>query len=1259
MDKLKIISMNAQGLRDKNKRKDVFNFLKNKNASIYFVQDTHFTDEEMKTIYIDFGFTCYFNNNDSRSRGVATFISKNIDFNLSTEYADKGGNLLILDCRIDNKSLTLVNIYGPNKDTPDFYQHIKNKIQEFNNPCIMAGDFNLILNPSIDCYDYLHLNNPKARDAVFDLMLDSNLIDCWRDLNMEKKEFTWFKKNTNKKSRLDFFLISNSLMTYVNDAKIVAGYRTDHSIISLNLDLDKFKKGSSYWKMNNSLLKDPLYVQLIKDKILQVKIQYIDDKDNDTNINELTDEDIKFNINDQLFFETLLFEIRGQTICYSSRIKKKEQLKEDNLLKEINNLEKDIHINHASLEEKKKELRIIRDKKMEGIKIRARAKWIEEGEKNSKFFCNLENQNFVSKSMTKLINKNGTEVIEQSEIIEEVKMFYKTLYSKRDTLDIELETIIDPHNFKTLSNEDKSSLENIFSKKECLESLKKMKNNKSPGMSGFTVEFFKFFWIDIGTFLVRSLNFGLKKGELSTSQKQGVITCIPKGNKDKCLLKNWRPISLLNVSYKIASATIANRLKPLLSKIINEDQTGFVNNRYIGENTRLIYDLMFYTEKYNIPGLLLLIDFEKAFDSISWSFISKVLDLFNFGPVFKNCINTFYHNTESCCLINGHMSEWFYLQRGCRQGDPISPYIFILCAELLAALVRNNENIKGIKIHDIEFRISQFADDTSLILDGSEKSLISSLQTLKFYGRISGLNINMEKTQIVWIGKNKNSNVRLCPHLNLCWDNTFTLLGIKFSTCLKDIIELNYEEKICQIKTLLNAWSKRILTPLGKITVIKTLALPKINHLIFSIPNPNESMVKEIETLFFTFLWDNKPDKIKRATIFKDYIDGGLRMVNINAFIIALKSTWVRRMILDNKNYLKLVYILNAKISDFLKVGPDYILQNLEHVENPFWKEVLESYARCCLSITPSKPHEINNVNILYNKNIKVGGSSIKNKQFLKHGIHVINDIIDKEGSFLSFEQFKQKYGDIVNFLEFSSVIASTRKYINHLNISTDTKHPDPNISLSIATLLKSKKGCRHIYDRIIYADKNTLSTCKWTEDLHTNLDIKKDRIFHIPIKIKCDPMLQWFQIRINHRILGTNFLLEKMKIKNSNICSYCKLEPETIIHLFFNCPQTTTFWKDLEHLINSRCFETSFSICAKTIIFGDNRASDVLNIILIMAKYYIFKHKENSQPLSVDAFKKQIPKYYQTEKYIANSNMNIEKFNKRWLPFLNLINYC
>ena len=292
-------------------------------------------------------------------------------------------------------------------------------------------------------------------------------------------------------------------------------------------------------------------------------------------------------------------------------------------------------------------------------------------------------------------------------------------------------------------------------------------------------------------------------------------------------------------------------MKKILDNIINEDQTGFVANRYIGENTRLIYDVMFCAEKYQIPGLLLLIDFEKAFDSVSWTFIKKTLDFFNFGPTFKKWINTFYCNIESCCLINGHCSEWFYIHRGCRQGDPISPYIFILCAEVLASLIRNNKQIKGIQIGKFEYKISQFADDTSLVLDGSESSLSAALQTLTFYAEFSGLHINMEKTKIIWIGANINSDVKLLPHLNLCWDKTFTILGIHFCTNLNNMVKINYEQKIEEIKKMLMSWSKRILTPLGKITVIKTLALSKINHLILSIPSPDVRMIDKLQSIFF------------------------------------------------------------------------------------------------------------------------------------------------------------------------------------------------------------------------------------------------------------------------------------------------------------------------------------------------------------------------------------------------------------------------
>ncbi|WP_419623732.1 RNA-directed DNA polymerase [Thiolapillus sp.] len=152
---------------------------------------------------------------------------------------------------------------------------------------------------------------------------------------------------------------------------------------------------------------------------------------------------------------------------------------------------------------------------------------------------------------------------------------------------------------------------------------------------------------------------------MSVTQRRGVITCIPKEDKPKKYLKNWRPITLLNTAYKIASACIANRLKIVLPKIIHKDQTGFLKGRYIGENIRLLYDTLVYTEKEEIPGLLLLIDFEKAFDSISWSFMQKCLNFFNFGPNVKRWIRTFYKKYQHLCLCKRTLHEVVWcIQRG-------------------------------------------------------------------------------------------------------------------------------------------------------------------------------------------------------------------------------------------------------------------------------------------------------------------------------------------------------------------------------------------------------------------------------------------------------------------------------------------------------------------------------------------------------------------------------------------------------------------
>ena len=148
-----------------------------------------------------------------------------------------------------------------------------------------------------------------------------------------------------------------------------------------------------------------------------------------------------------------------------------------------------------------------------------------------------------------------------------------------------------------------------------------------------------------------------------------------------------------------------------------------MSGRFIGENIRLLYDIMMYTDINDIPGLLLLIDFEKAFDSISHEFIMQVMDFYNFGASIKLWVKLFYEDAFSCVLVNGHLTNGFKIERGCRQGDPLSPYIFLLCAEILSILIRKNSNINGVTVENDQHKIIQYADDTIITLDGSKEDL--------------------------------------------------------------------------------------------------------------------------------------------------------------------------------------------------------------------------------------------------------------------------------------------------------------------------------------------------------------------------------------------------------------------------------------------------------------------------------------------------------------------------------------------------------
>ena len=643
-----------------------------------------------------------------------------------------------------------------------------------------------------------------------------DLCDILRENNPETRLYSWRKFNSFKQARLDYFLVSEEIKVDIKDTKIIPGYRSDHAIVTISINKNDFKKDKPFWKFNNSLLKDIKYADEIKKVITENKQRYALPVYIMENIDNIPTDELAFEISDQLFFETLLMEIRGKTISYAS-FKNKSFLKEEAELNDrIKILEENLtESNVSELDESKNRLREIREHRLEGVALRSKVRWINEGEKPSSYFCNLENRNYLDKAMHFLQRPNGETVSNQTDIIKEVQDFYSNLYKKKDVKDIDLQTVI-KEAFK-LNETDRKELEGPITYQEALKSLKAMKNRKSPGADGFTVEFFKFFFGDIGNFLVRSINEGFEKSQLSVTQRQGVIICIPKEGKPRQFIKNWRPISLLNVSYKIASSCIANRMKIVLHKIIDENQKGFLKGRYIGENIRLLYDTIVYTEKNNIPGMIVSIDFEKAFDSISWSFLQKSLEFFNFGPKFCQWIKTFYTDITSCISLNGQYSPWFPIERGVRQGDPCSPYLYLVCAEILSLFLKQNKDIKGIKIRDKETLLSQFADDTTLYLDGSEKSFNEVMFILAKFSEISGLKVNTEKTQITWIGRTKACGVKYMRDKNFIWDpGIFSMLGIKFSVDIDTIPKLNYQDKLLKMKRILSIWKRRHLTPLGK-----------------------------------------------------------------------------------------------------------------------------------------------------------------------------------------------------------------------------------------------------------------------------------------------------------------------------------------------------------------------------------------------------------------------------------------------------------
>ena len=1258
-----MLSANCQGLGDAKKRIDVLTHFRESRANILCLQDTHWTEKIDKSLKRDWKDDIFYSGLKTNARGVAILIKQNFEYKVLSNYSDNSGNLIVVDIKINTNTFKIINIYAPNTDNPNFFENILKIIDNSQSDYfILCGDYNLTLNPTLDSYNYKTINNPLSRNVLLSALTSRNMIDYFRHFNPTTTRYTWRRRNPLKQSRLDYIIGPNALLDFIQACSIIPGYRSDHSFVEINLRFCDFIRGKGTWKLNCSLLKDKQYLIKINELINQEKIDYAAKVYNPVNINKISDNDLQLTIDDSLFLEHLLAKIRGETIKYSSQIKKKRITKLHEIKSKIESLEQTTNPDDLeSLAKYQNELIKMRAEDIEGIRIRSRAEWLIDGEKPSKYLSALEKKQCIDKTIKKLKKDDGTIITDQESILHEIEKYYQQLFMKDSTTNINtLNHLKQLQNFKKLSDHQATKLDLDLTIEELGKSLKKMKNGKSPGIDGFPCEFFKVFWDKLKYFILKAIKDIFNKNEMPHSLKQCLITCIPKGDKDRQnLKKNWRPISLLPTLYKIISSAIASRIKSVLPHIISKTQTGFLEGRSITENTRLIYDLMHYTEIKNIPGLLMLVDFQKAFDSVSWNFLNKVLNLFNFGENIIKWINIFNTNISAYVSQYGTLTKKISIQKGCRQGDPLSSYLFLICAQIMYLMLDSNEQLKGIQVNQDEVKLTQFADDTTLILDGSCGSLQAALNTLEVFGNLSGLKINTDKTQIVWIGKKRGSKEKLNVPCKLIWGAThFKILGIQMSTNLNSVVDINYNNIIEKLGNSLESWKKRYLTTYGKITVVKTFIISKFIHLFTSIPNPDKSILNKINNMIFKFIWDGKPDKIKRSTIISNPMEGGLKMIDLPSFVTALKLSWVRQFLIqENSQWKNLVNGTLFNIKKFLEMGTLWH-QNLKpKISNPFWHDIFSSWIEFQHKYKATSK-ESAACTPLWN-NPKISTTAIFNSNLYKNGCTYIADLCDTKYQIYDIPTIRRTYKTTPNFLEYLRMTKGLNNYL--ITLPENNRNIKPIQPLFTSLMNKYKKGSRIFYNTLIKKDHLEAPNFKfkWSSQLSksfTDSDWKK--FFNICHYTIHDNDLKWFQYKIIHKILGTNSLLFKISISTSNLCRACNEFEETDDHLFFTCRISATLIDELCILIHN-ITGIQLSPTLTEVLLGklDNtKTTSTYNIIFLIFKHYLFRTITTNTTPSLDGFLQKLKRIHNEQEYIAKIKSNIENFNKKWSVISSII---
>ncbi len=902
----------------------------------------------------------------------------------------------------------------------------------------------------------------------------------------------------------------------------------------------------------------------------------------------------------------------------------KVEVMENELKREAEKIESNPEQDKEHFVQIKAEIEEYEKGKSKGAIIRSRAQYALEGERSTKFFLNLEKKKQRKKHITELENEKGDRITDFVEIIREVEHFYKELFKKEGVKQECVEEVLNTVSAR-LSESEKNICERDIGIEEIKEAIKQTKKNKSPGSDGLTHEFYQTFVETVAPILWKVYRSMEESGVMPESMGLGVITILYKNKGSPLKLENYRPLSLLNTDYKILTKVLANRIKEVVGSIVSPSQAYSIKGRDITDTICTIRDVVEGMGKDGKGGLVLSIDLNKAFDRVEHSFIEQTMGKFGFGERIQKWIKLIYENAKSCVKVNGILTDPFPLERSVRQGCPLSALLYSITAEPLATLIKKDKEIKGIQIPNGGLSIiHQYADDTTFTVRDIE-SINKIRKQMEKYGKASGAKINVEKSEIMNIGGVMVEGSGVPFKIT---KDFIKILGVNVGGNAKEARDATWSGVLNKIKQVLQFWRLRDLRLRGKVVVVNSLLLTKCNYVMGVIDLP-DWVLNGIKEAVNIFVWGGKGVKISAKTLIADYSEGGLRLTDLNVKRNAIRVKTIKKYLCGKVEYGWKGY-MRKYLNEGGGCGEEGVFMVLKKPmigKMPlFYQEVFTAWAEFVVNVNYEceNINQVHNQPIFLNPRIRRGGKMLYNRLFMRAGVRKVKD--------LAYEYVK---GFLPNRAIYDCVVGWDDE-IEKAKVDGECE----NIKKSLPE--KWVGGIERETAKVgdwgmpeMYIVENERKKFLWEINVKTIYKIMVQREIKVPaseavwqrvfpglkektiwrnLNVKYNGLdCENLDFKLRHNRIYTKVVIHQINKNVSRECDICETEPETLMHIFFECKELEEFHAKIQKLIKDGMGkEVAGDEWKKLFLFGEctnykDKKVNLWNLILSNARYAVW----------------------------------------------------